>query len=532
MHKDFAQSYLINGDQDSIFYEMYPPTLEEVQLPLEPGLSCPLDDIARFLSREGIDAYLVGGFVRNILLGRKTADIDIAVAGDSLQWAQRAAAVLGGTYVALDEPHGIGRVVGKTASDSPGQSWYFDFTSLRGNIEEDLAQRDFTIDAMALPLKRILGGEKWAQFARSNLIDPFRGRSDLEAGIIRAVSPSVFEADPARLLRAVRLSAQLGFTIESDTESLVRKDSGLIAGVAGERVRDEMVRMLAVPGSSRFLIEMDRLGLLTALIPELGRARGVEQPVVHYWDVFQHSLQTAAAADFLLGEDGYSYAGPEALAMVPWSPQLREHFGREVGYGTTRRILLKIGALLHDIAKPETKFVDEAGHTRFFGHTFKGATTASAILSRLRFSSREIKVVELLIAEHMRPNQMAHEQLPTRHALYRFFRDAGESSADVLFLSLADHLAARGPGLDLDEWRRHTDLVRYILDQQFAEAARPAAAPLINGHDIMAAFGLPPGPELGRILEAVREARAAGEIADRDEALNYAKTLIDGKSAS
>ncbi len=479
-----------------------------------------LAEISGFLKNQGTEAYLVGGFVRDTLLERETADIDIAVAGDALIAAKRIAEKTGGTYVELDDVNRIGRVVFGSANGTEAQ-FYFDFTSLRGSIMEDLAQRDFTIDAIALPLDNRTSGWIPADF-----IDPFGGMKDITTKTIRAVNPGIFKADPARLMRAVRLSAQLGFTIKPGTASLIKSEGALIQNVAGERLREELVRILAVPASSRYIFDLEELGLLTQLIPELAQARNVEQPIVHYWDVFQHSMQTTATADFILGEDSYKYPSPEALAMVPWTEEVSNHFKKTVGFGTTRRSLFILAALLHDIAKPESKFVDDEGHTRFFGHTSRGATVASEIMMRLRFSAREITVVESMVENHMRPNQMSNEGLPTRRAIYRFFRDTGECGIDILYLSLADHMAARGPGLDLTEWKRHTDLVRFVLQQRSEEEKLPYPVNIINGNDIMNEFNIPAGPEIGRLIEAVREARAAGEIATRDEAINYVKMLI------
>ncbi len=298
---------------------------------------------------------------------------------------------------------------------------------------------------------------------RSRRTQGFHGRDDLRRGVVRAVSEAAFRADAARLIRAVRLAAELGFTIDSDTEALIRRDSHLIAGVAGERVREELLRLLALPRAGQQLAYLDELGLLTALVPELARAKGVSQPVAHVWDVFEHSIQTVSAAGFLLREGDWEYGGEEVLEPVPWSDKLSQYFDQEVSSGSTRRSLLKLAALLHDIAKPQTKTVSEDGRARFLGHPQEGAATAVAILERLRFSTREIKLVELMVRYHLRPTQMTHEAFPTRRALYRYFRDTGEAGIAILFLSLADHLATRGPLLDREGWQEHAGIVAYVL---------------------------------------------------------------------
>ena len=470
---------------------------------------------SRFLIDEGVPAYLVGGFVRDMLLDRDTADIDIAVASDALATASGAADTLGGRYVRLEDR--LGRVI------FPETGWHIDFTTLEGGIEQDLARRDFTIDAMAFELDKALE----TSFDEASMIDPYHGHKDLLDKKVRAVRNTVFREDAVRLVRAMRIASELGFDIDAATEDLMRRDAALIAGVAGERVREELLRLLALPGAGRRLAHLGELGLLTALVPELSPTRGVDQPVVHVWDVYQHSIQTVAALEYVLHEEDWDHADPGVLAMVPWSERLGHHFDREVGHGSTRRTLLKLSALLHDIAKPQTKATDADGRTRFLGHPQEGAAVAAAVLERLRFSNREIQLVELLVRYHLRPTQMGQEgEAPTRRAIYRYFRDLGDAGLDLLFLSLADHLATRARTLDMEQWRQHTTLTAFVLENRFAET--PAAPPrLIDGDDIITVFGLSPGPRIGELLEAVREARAAGEITERQQALDYIRDLID-----
>jgi poly(A) polymerase len=324
----------------------------------------------------------------------------------------------------------------------------------------------------------------------------------------------------------VRIAAELGFRIDESTETLILHDSRLITGVAGERLREELLRLLAVPGAGQRLFYLDKLGLLTALIPEMSTARGVTQPRVHVWDVFDHSIHTVSAVEFLLREGTWEHAGEEILAGVPWSTRLCQHFDQEVSSGSTRRSMFKLAALFHDIAKPRTKTLDDDGRARFLGHPQEGAATAAAIMERLRFSNREIQMVELLVKYHLRPTQMSHEGIPTHRAIYRFFRDAGEAGIDLLFLCLADHLATRGPSLDLREWQEHTGMTEYVLARHFEEENLSAPVKLIDGHDVMNTFGLSPGPKVGELLEALREAQAAGEVTTRKQALHYVEQML------
>lgn len=496
-----------------------------MKLSIETGTASLLATIKNLLAEKGIKSYLVGGFIRDLLLKRGTADIDIAVAGDALEVAPRLAGALGGKFICLDAASRVGRVVVKDKKAPLAGRWQIDLAAFEGDIEGDLSRRDFNIDAMAVDLGELAAGDV-------SLIDPFKGQADIKKKVVRAVSDTAFRSDAARLLRAVRLAAELDFNIDGRTETLIKRDCRLIASVAGERVREELLRLLAVPGSGRLLPYLDELGLLTAIFPEMAQARGVGQPREHYWDVFDHSLKTVAAVDFILHEGGWEYAPDKVLVAVPWSEEMERHFARPVGAGSTRRSLLKLAALLHDVAKPQAKAPAGDGRMRFLGHAKRGAAIAAEALERLRFSGKEVKLVEIVVNYHMRPGQMSQEDLPSHRAIYRYFRDLGEAGTDVLFFSLADHLAARGPNLNLSGWQEHARLVEYVLTQRAEQEKRVTPAQLVSGHDLAGIFNMKPGPGMGRLLEAVREAQAAGELATREEALAYIRQRLETEAVN
>jgi poly(A) polymerase len=495
-----------------------------LKLSIESKVSLLLTAVSNLLTKQGIRSYLVGGFVRDVLLGRDTADIDIAVAADAVEIAQQIANALGGRFVLLDKVNRVGRVVIADKEAPSGGQWELDFSTFYGSIEDDLARRDFTIDAIAVDL-----GELTKDYANVRLIDPFNGWADLQHGVIRAVSETAFQSDAARLLRAVRLAAELGFSLDNQTEALVQRHCHLIADVAGERVREELLRLLVLPQSQQFLPYLDQLGLVTAIIPELAETKGVKQPKEHFWDVFDHSIETVIAVDFLLHQGGWKYAAGEVLAIAPWSEALAEHFAQEVSSASTRRSLLKLAALLHDVAKPQTKAIGEDGRMHFLGHAKLGAAMTVDILERLRFSSKEIKLAEVMVREHLRPGQMSQGGLPTRRAIYRYFRDTEEAGIDILFLSLADHLATRGPQLDLASWQEHAQMVEYVLAQHLEQEKLVVPPKLVDGHDIINIFGLSPGPKIGQLLEAVREAQASGEVTTKEEALAFIREHLSTK---
>ncbi len=488
---------------------------------IEPRILSILQKLSRYFSERRIESYVVGGLLRDSIIGRETSDIDIAVSTDPLEIIFNVASLLDGKPVQMDKLNRVGRIVLNKEESSTGNQYIVDITLVEGDIIENLSRRDFTINAMAVDLSQLN-----RNFPSIQLLDPCSGRDDLEKGVIRAVSDTAFKSDPVRLLRAVRLAAELDFKIDEYTETMIREYSSLISGVVSEKVREELLKILAAPGSGKLFTYLDELRLLTTIFPEMEQARGVKQPKEHFWDVFKHSLQTVAAVDLLLREGNLEYTSDKVLTAVPWSDELAQHFNREVSGGSTRKSLLKLAAVLHDIAKPQTKTFEPSGRMRFLGHAKDGADIVTGMLERLRFSTKEVKHVEMLVKHHLRPTQMSQGEMPTTKAIYRYFRDTGETGIDILFLSLADHLATRGPQLSLQNWEEHTKLVDYVLSQhsEQEDAVRPPK--LVDGHDLINIFSMKPGREIGKVLEAMREAQASHELTTREEALSFVEKMI------
>jgi putative nucleotidyltransferase with HDIG domain len=260
---------------------------------------------------------------------------------------------------------------------------------------------------------------------------------------------------------------------------------------------------------------MDALGLLGVLLPEVEPMRATAQPTPHRFPVLEHSLRALAGADRLLRD---------LVAFVPFGEELRTHMDEPLGGGVTRRQVLKLGALLHDVAKPETRRLVR-GRVRFFEHDLVGAARARAIGERWRLPERAVGVLERLVRHHLRPMHLGTSGRLTPRARYRFYRDVREDTQDLLLLALADAAAVTG-GSPESVWRR-APLIRDLLggwqEQQMAEAAPP----LLRGEDVMARLGLTPGPAVGRALARVREAQALGRVRTRDEALAYLDSLSD-----
>jgi poly(A) polymerase len=274
---------------------------------------------------------------------------------------------------------------------------------------------------------------------------------------------------------------------------------------------------------------MDELGLLTALIPELEALRGVEQPKEHTWDVLNHSLKSMASLDFVLRQAEWPFAAGDVLNDIPWSNEISEYFAGKVN-GVSMAALTRMAALLHDIAKPQTRIITEDGRLRFFGHADQGTSLAESILKQLRFSRKQTELVAAMVGGHLRPVQMGRPgEMPSEKAVYRYFRNLGQAAIATLYLSLADHLATRGPDLEAKFWQHHAGVVKFAINQHNMQQQRVAPPKIISGDDIIEHLGLKPGPAVGQLLEAVQEAQAAGEVTNRKEALALAAEVWESQ---
>jgi putative nucleotidyltransferase with HDIG domain len=444
---------------------------------------------------------LVGGAVRDALGGRgrgvrPIADLDVTVPSGALELARRVADRLGGSFVPLDPERGAGRVVTRGA--------WLDVTDWRaGTLEDDLAARDFTVNALAVPLGELLKN------GRARVIDPTGGLADFGARRLRAHDLRVLADDPLRTLRGVRLEAALGLRLTPSTAKAIRAVAPALATVSVERVRDELLAVLSLPGTARAFRRLDALGLLTVIVPEVEPMRATTQPAPHRFRVLEHSLRAVAGADVLL---------PALRELRPFGEELAAHMTEDLGGNVRRGQVLKLAALLHDVSKPETRRVVD-GRIRFFEHDVIGAERARAVGARLKLPARVIGVLERLVRHHLRPMHLAAAGRVTPRARYRFYRDLREDTRDLLLLVLVDAAAVRGDS-PRSIWR-HAELIRDLLRGWEEQPAGVAAPPLLRGTDVMERFGLPPGPAVGRLLERAREAQALGLVTTRDEALAY-----------
>ena len=337
-------------------------------------------------------AWLVGGAVRDRLLGRATDDYDVAVGGDARRLAREFARSADAHVFALSEAFGVWRVVARD------HCWQVDVLPLAGrSIEADLAQRDFTINAIAEPLS---GG---------GYVDPFGGVEDVRGRRLRMVSPRAFVDDPLRTLRLARLACELNFEVDPGTATTAAANAAALARVSPERVFAELKRIVIADRALAGLELMDALGATDVVLPELTEMRGVEQSQYHHLDVYEHTLSVfTCAIELSRGPEQWFSEHADAVRRV-----LEEPLANELSRGEA----LRFGALLHDVAKPRTRRVTPEGRITFIGHDVVGAEMAAAILTRLRASDRLREYVAALTRNHLRLGFLVHEMPVDRRTI-------------------------------------------------------------------------------------------------------------------
>ena len=311
-----------------------------------------------------------------------------------------------------------------------------------------------------------------------------------------------------------------------------------LPNVSTERLRDELFRILGGPQPSACLRALDLLDTLPYILPELLMLKGIAQSPPHVHDVWNHTLDVLKKLEAVLQALNPEYdpdtaasllLGLAVLRLGRYRQQIGEHLRAQLHPERSPRALLFLAALYHDVAKPQTQTEDEAGRIRFLGHDQQGAKITEARARALCLSNGEIGRLKKIVSHHMRPILLSQSgRQPTRRAIYRFFRDSGPAGVDICLLSLADVLATQGASLQAESWVTHLDVVRTLLEAWWERPEESVSPPLLlNGSDLMKEYHLQPGPLVGRLLEAIREAQAAGQIVTRKQALDLARDLLD-----
>jgi poly(A) polymerase len=530
-----------------------------------PGALPPIDDPLELTraALAGRRAWLVGGAVRDRLLGRRTGDLDVVLDGEPREAARALARAARAAAFALSEEYGGWRVVARDGA------WQVYFERLRGStLEEDLALRDFTVNAIAEPL-----GEPGA--APGEAIDPLHGIEDLARGRLREAGPRAFAEDPLRVLRLVRLAVELDLEPDPDTRAHAHAHAAALGEAAPERIFMELCRILDAPRAVAGMGLMGEVGATAVVLPELEALHGVTQSHHHHRDVYGHTLEVLEQV-IALQEDPVAILSPggwgeTGASGVERAEPARDEIGSEgsagggvraiealpallaapLADGLTRGGALRWGALLAetgmraegeclpasvDAAKPLTRDVRSSdGGVTFIGHDARGAQLAAEVLGRLRASGRLRAHVAALVRNHLRLGFLVHEPQPlARRTVFAYLRACEPVEVDVTLLSVADRLAGRNgdagasPGCGRGERAQeaidsHLRLARRMLADAIGWRAEGPPRALLRGDELASELGIPAGPRLGELLEELLQAQYAGEIATREDALAYAR---------
>lgn len=436
-------------------------------------------------------AYLVGGSVRDLILGEEPLDYDMAVPSSPDKFAQIMAKRLNGKVIILGKDRfNVYRVISKTLS--------IDITDLKNNdIDTDLKARDFTINALAYDL-----GNK-------QIIDCVGGLKDLRNRRVSMVSRHAFQEDPLRLIRAFRMAATMGFDIAPPTFQAITHEAGAIRKSAKERIWTELRLILACPASHATIQDMAKTELLFFIVPELRTLQNCDQNRFHMNDVFTHTIDAYNALEIHLRDPDIAYP-PSAVHFIQNMPP-------------NQRVLIKMAILLHDTGKPASRRVDARGDIHFYGHAGKSAQLSLGICKRLRMPNREKDWVERIIRYHQRPlalflSQQGQQNL--RHkTIGRFFRQCDHHTPYILIHAIADNLG-KGNSNNLRN-NRMVVFLKDLLATYLDTISTVKATPLINGHDLVRRFNLQPSPLVGKLLRNIRELQMAGSLESREQALAW-----------
>ena len=466
-----------------------------------------IQEILPFLNPSAINqVWLVGGFIRDILNGQKECfDIDLALSFNPFKAAREYARSTNSGVVILDDERHIIRIVRNLEN---GKSYTFDLSEFRAdNIDEDLKARDFTINAISASLfgKRL-------DLLHNNQIeiyDPLYGVKAFHEKQITICSDEAFIDDPLRIMRAFRFGAIYDFDLSEDLLEKIQKYSDLLKNVSGERIRDELFKIFTAKDSFKWIKLIDKTNLFKIFLPELDLCHDVSQNDWHHLDVFDHSLLTLEKFETLLN----------IPAPYNWWEEFRNYLSEPISGPRTYLQLMKFASLIHDIGKVSCKDINsETGKITFYRHEVEGARMMKDICERLRLSSKELTLLQNILKNHMRPGTIIQQGI-TGKKLYRFFNESGRDGLGICLICLADRFSALGANVSENELISFAAGIYQIMNEYYLQLNQVKIKPLLNGKEIMAQFGLKPGPIIKKLLDILEEAQFTGEINNKDEAI-------------
>ncbi len=469
--------------------------------------------------------YITGGTIRDLILGKEIKDIDIALKGDPFEIGRKFASTIGGSFVLLHEEFQTARVV-------KGE-YTFDLTALHGDsISDDLLSRDFTINALAIPISILASGSETEDFQSkiltlldkditngadldSRIIDVSGGMDDIKNGVIRMISRDNLRADPLRLLRAFRFSAELGFRIESATLTTIDSLKTLIHKAAPERILFELRQILLSDQSSENIESMAERGILFEIIPELEDMKGVSQDDPHHLDVFDHTTVAYREVESIMNKLDQN---------LPYPSKFREYL-EALQY---RKAFLKLSVLLHDMGKPKTREVMPDGRITFYNHERMGTEMAENVCRRLKASRKESEFVETMVFNHLGILFLAERC--RKKEVVRFLKNVHDDVYGLMILGLADIKAMGGTRADEREDQFLSSCKKIIKFYNEEFIPRVSLPKFITGRDLIDVFDLSPSPQFKEILAMIDENVLEGAIDTREKALLEVKRFLKEKT--
>ena len=442
------------------------------------------------------EGYLVGGSVRDFLMGKTFVDRDIAIK-DAENFAKKLAEKFNATLIVLDPEYKIYRLVLEDKIN------YLDISEIQGGtnatIEEDLVRRDFAMNAIAINL------------SNGEIIDPFGGKIDIDNRIIRHIKDINFEEDPLRILRAFRFASTTGFELSEEIKACINKYKHLLFAPAKERINYELMKLFGGKCTARVLLLMDEFGILEEIFPQVIEMKKVPPNTHHHLDLFHHVVETVRNIEKLCENA---------------SEEEKEHLD-SVDFGGFHRINhLKLAGFLHEIGKFSTWTIEESGRHRFIKHDDVGAKMCISFLHDLKFSKKQIDYISSMIKNHIYPSNVIDAPELSEKVMMRYIRKMEVNVIDNIILAKADRLSARGEVITEEIVRENIDgldkLLKFYLERR--ETLKPLPK-LLDGKEIMEIKKINQSPELGRIIAELKEAQINGDVNTKEDAIDFVKSL-------